>query len=104
VVLVSVTVLGGLPVVAEVWFSGPNLCGEYDSGCDGLYWQKRDGTRGRELSQQLMERIGKIDPYWESHVTEQANDWLSMNCPTRYADGTVVGEYSEEYFKLNGTR
>lgn len=97
---IPVTVRGGLPVIADVWFSGPDYYGEYDSGVNALYWQKRDGTRGNELSKALMEKI-KSQDYWEAYVTEQANDWLGENVPTRYEDGTIIGEYSEEYLKLN---
>ena len=70
------TVLGGLPVIAEVWFSGPDYFGEYDAGVDNLYWQKRDGSRGKPLSDKVMERINKRDPYWESDVIEAVSDHL----------------------------
>lgn len=99
-----VTVLGGLPVIAEVWFSGPDYYGEYDCGCDGLYWAKRDGTKGAPLSDVMMERVYKWHQWWEADVTEQASDWLSMNVPRRYDDGTEEGEYSDEYRALNPAR
>lgn len=100
-VFVPATVLGGLPVIAEVWFSGPDNNGEYDAGVDGLYWRKRDGTRGKELSQRVVARIEKQDSYWQAYITEQANDWLSDSVPIRYSDGRIEGDYSEEYLKLN---
>lgn len=96
--LVPVTIKGGLPVIAEVWFSGPDYHGEYDAGVDALYWRKRDGTPGKELSQHI---IDGLDDYWEAYVTEQADDWLGYNCPTRCRDGREEGAYSEEYLKLN---
>ena len=99
-VYVPVTVLGGLPVIANVWFSGPDYEGEYDAGVDELFWQKRDGSRGAPLSQRVIDRIEK-ESYWEADVTEQANDWLGCHCPTRYRDGRVEGNYSDEYRKLN---
>lgn len=95
-----VTVLGGLPVIADVWFSGPDYEGEYDAGVDALYWMKRDGSRGKELSQKVMDRIEK-QSYWDAYVTEQANEWLSVSIPTYHRDGRVEGEYSEEYLLLN---
>lgn len=70
------TVLGGLPLIADVW-SDRDYWGEYDCGVDGLYWQKRDGSRGKEIPQKLLDRIEKYDPYWEALVTEQVFDYLS---------------------------
>lgn len=95
---VPVTVLGGLPVIADVWFSGPDYFGEYDSGCGGLFWMRSDGSKGKEVSQKVYDRL---DNYWEADVTEQANDWLSISVPTHYADGREEGEYSETYLMLN---
>lgn len=98
-----VTVLGGLPVIADVWFSGPDYQGEYDSGVNTLYWTKHDGTLGSPLSQKVMDRIERQDDLWEAYVTEQANEWLGANCPIKYADGETVGDWSEDYIQLNGT-
>lgn len=99
-VMVRATVLGGLPVIADVWFSGPDYQGEYDCGVNGLFWEKRDGTVGAPLSQKIMDRIEKQD-YWEAYITEQADEWLGANCPVRYSDGREEGEYSEDYLRLN---
>lgn len=71
------TVLGGLPAMAECWFSGPDYFGEYDCGVDHLYWQKKDGSKGSEFSQKMYDRVEKYDTYWQGHVTEQVSDWLS---------------------------
>lgn len=96
---VPVTVRGGLPVIADVWFL-IDYYGEVDSGVNALYWQQRDGTRGKELSKPLMDKITK-ESYWDAYITEQANDWLGEHVPTRYSDGTTIGSYSDEYLKLN---
>jgi hypothetical protein len=37
-----VSVLGGLPLIAEVSWSTDYFTGECDSSVDCLYWQKRD--------------------------------------------------------------
>lgn len=113
-VLAPVTILGGLPVIASCWFSGPDHNGEYDCGVDEIYWQKRDGTAGKEISERVRDRLEK-ESYWDAYVTEQANDWLGQHCPTRrlnpeyrgYSfDGPpqyiTEGDWSEEYIKLNG--
>lgn len=73
------TVLGGLPVVAEVWFSGPNYQGEYDAGVDTLFWQTKDSwndptKHGKALSNKVMDRL---PDYWEADVIEQVSDWLA---------------------------
>lgn len=73
-----VTILGGLPVIAEVWFSGPDYYGEYDAGVDGIYWQKRDGSKGKEVSKAVYDRLHKID-YWDAYVTEQASEYLAYS-------------------------
>lgn len=70
--------MGGLPVIAAVWYSGPDWQGEYDEGVDALYWPNRDGTRGKQLSQSLMDKIAKKDPYWEGHVCEQVGEYFAM--------------------------
>lgn len=92
---VPVTILGGLPVIASVWFSGPDYEGHYDAGCDGLYWQNRDGTRGAPLSERMMDRVEKQDEYWQADVTEKANDWLG------YEARGEDGELTEAYLALN---
>lgn len=111
-VLVHATILGGLPVVADVAFGKdadtPNGPGEYWSDVETLYWRKRDGTRGKEVSEAIYDRCHKYDDYWQADVTEQANDWLGEHCPIRYRDPEAPGGYreegdwSEDYIKLNG--
>ena len=69
--------LGGLPVIAEVWFSrGDGWRTDDDAGVDALYWQKRDGSKGAPLSQKIMDRIEKQD-YWECDVIDQVSDYLA---------------------------
>lgn len=70
-----VTVCGGLPLIADVWFSGPDYYGEYDSGVTALYWMKRNGERGQRVSEAFMASIEKRDQWWESHVIEQVEDY-----------------------------
>lgn len=73
----QVSVLGGLPVIADVWFSGPDYFGEYDAGVNALYWAKRDGTKGKEVSQKIYDKLDKRDPYWQADVTERASEALA---------------------------
>jgi hypothetical protein len=58
-VFVPVTVKGGLPMIADVWFYGPDYFDEYDAGCDDLYWQNKDGSKGKPISDKLMLDIEK---------------------------------------------
>lgn len=69
--------MGGLPVIAEVWFSGPDYHGEYDAGVDALYWVTHKGKKGKQLSEKVMAKIEKRDPYWQSHVVEQVSEQLA---------------------------
>ena len=72
------TVLGGLPLWAECWYSrGDGWTCYDDAGVDSLHWLKRDGTKGKEISQRMYDRIEKRDQYWEGHVIEQIDDYLS---------------------------
>jgi hypothetical protein len=71
------TVLGGLPLIAEVWFTrGDGWTIDDDAGVDALYWQKRDGTKGKEVSQKIYDRLDEIN-YWECEVIEQVSDHLA---------------------------
>lgn len=73
-----VTVLGGLPLIAEVWFTrGDGWCTDDDAGVDALYWRKRDGSKGKEVSQKIYDRLEKADTYWEASVTEQVSEHLA---------------------------
>lgn len=83
-----VTVLGGLPLIADVWFTrGDGYSTDDDAGVDALYWRKRDGTAGKEISEAMYERINKQDEWWEAYVTEQASDWLAYS---DHNDGMVT--------------
>lgn len=71
------TILGGLPVVAEVWFTrGDGWTTDDDAGVDALYWQKKDGSKGKELPQSIWDRLDKID-YWECDVIDAVSDYLA---------------------------
>jgi len=80
--LAPCTILGGLPVIADVTFTR-DYYGEHDAYVNELYWQVRGSLRhGKPLSQKVMDRLDKI-PYWEADVIEQVNDWLaSLEPPT----------------------
>lgn len=70
--------MGGLPVIAEVWFTrGDGWMTDDDAGVDALYWIKRDGTKGKRLSDALMEKIARKDPWWEVDVTEAVSEQLA---------------------------
>lgn len=90
--LCPVTILGGLPVLADVWFSsGGGWQSDGDAGVDALYWRKRDGTKGAEVSTKIYDRLDK-EPYWQADVTEQANDWLGCRERKERKEGTEIYE------------
>ena len=80
------TILGGLPVIAEVWFTrGDGWSTDDDAGVSALYWRRCDGTKGKEVSQKVYDRCAKADDYWESAVVDQVfehlafEDWCAKN-------------------------
>ena len=66
------TILGGLPIIAEV-FWGTDYWGEGYSDIIAIYWRKRDGTKGKKVSQAIFDRVWEHDPYFCSLV-EQLQD------------------------------
>jgi hypothetical protein len=73
-----VTILGGLPVIAEVsFYLGDGWTTDDAAEVDALYWQKRDGSKGKEVSQAIYDRLDKHNDWWEADVTEQVSDYLS---------------------------
>ena len=93
----QVSVLGGLPVIADVWFSGPDYFGEYDAGVNALYWTRRDGTKGKEVSQKIYDKLDKRDSYWQANVTEQVSEALAYEEWENRPDDekTVIQLFSE---------
>jgi hypothetical protein len=74
----QVSILGGLPVIAQVTFTrGDGWTTDDDAEVYHLYWAKRDGTKGKEVSQKIYEKLEKRDPYWQVSVTEQVSDALA---------------------------
>lgn len=86
------TILGGLPVIAVIDFGkdedtpiGP---GEYWSEVRSLHWRKRDGTKGAEIPDHIVERAEKYD-YAFCDLCEQVfdhlahQDWLAKQIAAR---------------------
>ena len=71
-----VTILGCLPVIAEVSFGYDSFTGEYYSDVDEIYWQKRNGDKGKPISIAVRDRANKYDPYWAGLI-EEANEYLA---------------------------
>ncbi len=71
------TILGGLPIVADVSFGRDGWTGEYWAEVDALYWMKRDGTAGKPLPQKVIDRAAEYD-YGFCYVIEQVSDYLAL--------------------------
>ncbi len=72
------TILGGLPVIAEVWFTrGDGWATDDDAGVTALYWVKKDGTKGKEVPESIYERCAKADDYWECDVIDAVSDHIA---------------------------
>jgi hypothetical protein len=69
------TILGGLPVMAEVSFT-TDYWGEHDATVDQLYWLKRDGTAGKPISRKIRDRAEKYD-YGLCNVIESVSEQLA---------------------------
>lgn len=74
------TILGGLPVIAVVEsgkdIDTPNGPGEYWSEVQSIHWQKRDGSKGKELPEHIVDRAEKYD-YAFCNLIEEVHDWLA---------------------------
>lgn len=63
--LLPSTILGGLPVMVSI--SGgkdadmPNGPGEYWNEVSAVFWQKKDGTAGKEIPAHILERANDYD-------------------------------------------
>ena len=73
---VEATILGGLPVIADISFGYDAYSTEYWAEVDAIYWRKRDGAAGKEISQHLRDKAERYDPYF-SDLVERANEQLA---------------------------
>lgn len=70
-----VTILGGLPVIAQVSFSRDYWTGECDADVDDLFWMKRDGSKGKSIPQHLFDKA--TADYKNADIIEQVVDHLA---------------------------
>lgn len=70
------TICGGLPVIAKVWFTQGDGWSDPDAGVDAIYWQRRDGTKGKEIPQKVYDRAEAMD-YGLSNLIEQVFDHVA---------------------------
>lgn len=70
------TILGGLPVIADVSFGYDGFTGEYYSEVSQLFWVKKDGSPGKELPQHVIDKAEKYDPYF-ANLTENVSEMLA---------------------------
>lgn len=71
------TIFGGLPIWAEVSFTrGDGYSTDDDADVTSVHWLRRDGSKGKEVSQRIYDRLDTID-YWQCDVTEQVSDYLA---------------------------
>lgn len=86
------TILGGLPVIAEVVFgydSGSAYSpAEYYSEVEGIFWMKRNGKPGKPIPDHLWERAEKDDPYFAGLI-DQVTEHLVHEAAERERDERV---------------
>lgn len=63
------TILGGLPVIADVdW--GTSWDGEGYAEISQIYWLKRNGTKGKPIPKKLFDRAELYDSYFSSLIEQ----------------------------------
>jgi hypothetical protein len=67
------TILGGLPVIADVSFTR-DYYGECDADVECLYWMKRDGSKGKPIPEHMYDRL---PDYWQADVIESVSEHLA---------------------------
>lgn len=86
------TILGGLPVIADVAFGkdpdGPWGWGDAWAEVQALFWMKRNGTAGKPIPQHVYDRAEKYDPGFAS-LTEQVSDHFA--CQERPDEYVTLG-------------
>jgi len=75
-VIRKASILGGLPIIAEVAFGYDSWNMEHWAEVEGIFWRKRDGTKGKAISQALRDRAEKYDPYF-SNLIEYINEEMA---------------------------
>jgi hypothetical protein len=86
------TILGGLPVVADVdW--GTDYWGEGYAEISAIYWMKRDGSKGKPIPQSVFDRAEAYDSYFSSLV-EQLSEQAAYEAAEH--EGEVAELFTEE--------
>ena len=75
------TILGGLPVIAEVSWGQDGFTGEGYAEIEQIYWRKHNGTAGKPISQAMFDRAEKYDNYFSSLI-EQLQDQCAYEAAT----------------------
>ena len=70
------TILGGLPIAADVSFGYDDFTLEGWSKVNHIYWLKHNGEPGKEIPQHIFDRAEKYDPYFCS-LMEQVSEYLA---------------------------
>lgn len=69
------TILGGLPIIATVRWTYDDWTNEHDFEIESICWLKRNGEAGKPVSQSVLDRAEKHDPYFcnlNEQLSEQA--------------------------------
>lgn len=75
------TILGGLPVIADVSW-GTDYWGEGYAEIEAIYWIKHDGTKGKPIPQKVFDRAEAYDSYF-SCLVEQLSEQASYEASER---------------------
>jgi len=89
------TILGGLPVIADVdW--GTDYWGEGYAEIGAIYWMKRDGSKGKPIPQKVFDRAEVYDSCFSSLVEQ-----LSEQCAYEAAEARGEAAKMEELLDVD---
>lgn len=70
------TILGGLPVIADISTGYDSFAGEYWCEVNHIYWLKKGDKPGKEIPQHIRDRAAKYD-YGFGNLIEQVSDYIA---------------------------
>ncbi len=98
-------VINGLPLIAVVNAGYDSFNGESYADLDEVYWRRRDGSRGKLVSDKVRDRIDDceaIEQVWDHLAYEQyVWDCALKGAPQVYQNGLEEGLTIDGYFQFD---
>lgn len=97
------TILGGLPVIATVYWSYDEWTGEHDFEITSICWRKRDGTAGKPVPQSVLDRAEKHDMLF-CNLNEQLSEQAAYEAAVRRGEAYPEPQEMVELFSLEESK